>query len=133
VEVDAVQQQDFANTLNDLSQSTLDAVNQLSVINGRLAEKLAAQQFDAATLCMQGGIQQLKLAQESKDVKDFLSKQTALVEEYAGKWLDLTKAQVGLAQAAGDEFKGLFEHGLERANSAVTTTAKKAAATTPAA
>jgi len=121
-------QLDFVNTVNDFGKSAFDSMRALGEINGKLAEKMLAQQLDVANLCVEGGMAQVKVAQDSKDVKDYLTRQSSLVEEYAGKFLALAKSQASLVREAGSEYQAWLDVGLKQANGAVKTTAKKAAA-----
>ncbi len=120
-------QPDVMNTMNDMGKNALEAAKTLGEINSKLVEKLVEKQLAAANLCVESGIKQVKLAQDSKDVQDYWTKQAALLEEYAGRIMDLAKQQVEFAQEAGEEYKSWFEKGVQRASTAAKTATKKAA------
>lgn len=123
-------QQEFVNTMNDFGKTAVDAAKTLGEINSKLAEEVIERQLAVANLFVEGSVSQAKLAQESKDVKEYWSKQAALTDEYAGKAMDLAKKNVELAQKAGDEYKAWFEKGFAQANSAANEATKAATAAT---
>ncbi|MFZ0488367.1 MAG: phasin family protein [Arenicellales bacterium] len=118
-------QQDFVNTINDFSKNAVEATKSLSEINSKLAEEVIERHVAAVNLCVEGGASQVKLAQETKDVKEFWSKQAALTDEYAGKAMDLAKKNVELAQKVGEQYKAWFEKGFAQANKAASEATKK--------
>ena len=120
-------QQDILSNMNDFGKSAFEAAKSLGVINGKLVEQAIEQQLSVANLYVEGGMQQVKLVQNSKDVKEYWTKQAALVEEYAGKIMDVAKDQVNLAQKAGEEYKAWLEKGMQQANVAAKAATKKAA------
>jgi len=126
-------QQEFMKTMNDFSKNAVEAAKSLGEINSKLAEQVMERHVAALNLAVDSGINQVKLAQETKDVKEYWSKQAALTDEYAGKAMDLAKKNVELAQQAGEEYKTWLEKGFAQANEAagnvtkqVESTAKKA-------
>ena len=122
-----MQQQDIMNTMNDFGKSAFEAAKALGVINGKLVEQAIEQQLSVANLCVEGGMKQVKLVQDSKDVKEYWTKQAALMEEYTGKLMDAAKDQVNLAQKAGEEYKSWLEKGMQQANATAKAVTKKAA------
>lgn len=108
-------QPDFVNTMNDFGKNAVEAARSLGEINSKLAGEVIETHLAAMNLCVEGGVSQVKLAQETKDVKDFWSKQAALTDEYAGKAMDLARKNVELAQKAGEQYKAWFEKGFAKA------------------
>jgi hypothetical protein len=113
----------------------VEAAKSLGEINSKIAEQVIERQLAAVNLAVEGSMNQVKLAQETKDVKDYWSKQAALTDEYAGKAMDLAKKNVELAQKAGEQYKSWMEKGFVQANETakeagkkVEASAKKAAA-----
>ena len=100
-------QQDYFKSLNEFSNSAMEAAKTLGEINGKLMEKTIALHMKAADLAVEGSLQQGKLVQEAREIKDFIGNQTGLVQEYAGKFVELAKSNVSLAQEAGEEYKSL--------------------------
>lgn len=121
-------QQDFMNTFNNFGKNAVEAAKTLGEINSKLAEEVIERQLAAVNLMVEGGVSQAKLAQETKDVKDFWTNQSALTDEYAGKAMDLAKKNVELAQKAGEQYKTWLEKGFAQANKAATEAGKKAEA-----
>ena len=128
-------QQDFVNTMNNFGKNAVEAAKSLGEINSKIAEQVIERQLAAVNLAVEGSMNQVKLAQETKDVKDYWSKQAALTDEYAGKAMDLAKKNVELAQKAGEQYKSWMEKGFVQANETakeagkkVEASAKKAAA-----
>ncbi|HSH42400.1 MAG TPA: phasin family protein [Arenicellales bacterium] len=111
-------QQDFVNTMNNFSKTAVDAAKTLGELNAKIAEQVIERQLAAANLFVEGSVNQAKLAQETKDVKEYWSKQAALTDEYAGKAMDLAKQNVELAQQFGEQYKDWFEKGFAQANEA---------------
>lgn len=118
-------QQDFVNTINDFGKNAVEAARSLGEINSKLAEQVIERHLAAMNLYVEGGVSQVKLAQESKDVKEYWSRQAALTDEYAGKAMDLARKNVELAQKVGEQYKAWIEKGFAQANKAAGETAKK--------
>ena len=122
-------QQEFVNTISNFGKNAVEAAKSLGEINSKIAEQVIERQLAAVNLAVEGSASQVKLAQETKDVKDFWSKQAKLTDEYAGKAMDLAKQNVELAQQVGEVYKAWFEKGFAQANSAATEVTKKVEAT----
>lgn len=118
-------QQEFVNTISNLGKNAVEAAKSLGEINSKLTEQVIERQLAAVNLAVEGGVSQVKLAQETKDVKEFWSKQAKLTDEYAGKAMDLAKQNVELAQKAGEVYKAWFEKGFAQANAAATEVTKE--------
>lgn len=118
-------QQDFVNTMNSFGKNAVEAAKSLGEINSKIAEQVIERQLAAVNLAVEGSMNQVKLAQETKDVKDYWSKQAALTDEYAGKAMDLAKKNVELAQKAGEQYKSWMEKGFAKANESAKEAGKK--------
>ena len=119
-------QNEYFKTMNDFSTNAMDAAKALGEINSKLLEKTIALQMQATDLMVEGTVKQSKVVQETKEIKDLMSKQSSLVEEYANKFVDLAKSNIALAQEAGAEYKSWMEARVENADTAAKTIAKKA-------
>jgi len=117
--------QDFVTSVNDFGKQAVETVRALGAINQEFVEQVFAQQLDAASLWVEGGVKQLKVAQDSKDARDFMTQQTELVQEYTDKLMAMAKTQVTLAQTTGAKYQAWFEQGVKQANGTVKTAAKK--------
>ena len=121
-------QNDYFKSLNDFSANAMEAAKELGELNSKLMEKTIALQMKAADLMVEGSMKQGQMVQETKEVKDYLSKQASLVEEYANMFVDLAKSNVALAQEAGEEYKAWAEKNMKSVDAAAKTVAKKAVA-----
>lgn len=121
-------QQDFVNTMSNFSKNAAEAAKSLGEINTKLAEEVIERQLAAVNLAVEGSTNQAKLAQETKDVQDFWSKQAKLSDEYTGKAMEMAKQNVELAQKVGEQYKAWFEKGFAQANDAAAKATKKAEA-----
>ena len=119
-------QQDIIKSFNEFNKNAMEAAKTLGEINSKLVEQTIKQQMKAADLFFESSVKQAKLVQETKEIKELVSNQTALVEEYTGKFVELAKSNVNLAQEAGIEYKAWIEKGLKEADSAAKSVAKKA-------
>lgn len=119
-------QPDILKSFNEFSKNAMEAAKSLGEINSKLVEQVMKQQMKAADLVFESGVKQAKLVQETKEIKDLMANQTALVEEYTGKFVELAKSNVNLVQDAGTEYKTWIEKGLKEADMAAKSVAKKA-------
>ena len=119
-------QQDILKSFNDFSNKTLEAAKSLGEINSKLMDKTLKQNMKAADLFVESSLRQAKLMQETKEIKDYVANQTALFEEYSGKFVELAKSNVSLAQEAGLEYQAWLEKGLKTADTAAKSVTKKA-------
>lgn len=123
-------QQEFVNTMSNFGKSAAEAAKSLGEINSKIAEQVIENQLAVANLFVESSVNQAKLAQETKDVKEFWTKQASLTDEYAGKAMDLAKQNVELAQQAGEQYKAWFEQGVAQANEAAGEVTKQVQAST---
>ena len=121
-------QNDYFKSLNEFSTNAMEAAKSLGELNSKLMEKTLALQVKAADLVVEGSMKQGQMVQETREIKDYLAKQSSLVEEYAGKFAELAKSNVELAQEAGDEYKAWVEKNMKAVDTAAKTVAKKAVA-----
>lgn len=123
-------QQEFVNTMSNFGKTAAEAAKSLGEINSKIAEAVIERQLAVANLFVEGSVNQAKLAQETKDVKEYWSKQAELSDEYAGKAMDLAKQNVELVQKVGEEYKSWFEKGFAQANEAAGEVTKQVQAST---
>lgn len=123
-------QQEFVNTMSNFSKTAADSAKTLGEINSKIVEEVIERQLAVANLFVEGSVNQAKLAQETKDVKEYWSKQAQLTDEYAGKAMDLAKQNVELAQKVGEQYKAWFEKGFAQANEAAGEVTKQVQAST---
>ena len=112
----------FFGAFNTYSKDSISATKELVAINADLANKLLEKHLGFADLLIEVGERQLDAVSVSEP-KEFLAKQTAIVEETAAKVADAAQATTALFQEAGEEIKVWFEKGAKTAEESV----KKAA------
>jgi sec-independent protein translocase protein TatB len=115
---------DMMASFSDYGKTALAAAKELVDINSKLMGKLLESQISLANLYVESTEKQLATVQTTTDPKEYMSKQAALLEEYATKLAAAAQTNVKLAQDAGEEMKGWFEKGMKTAEKEV----KKAAA-----
>jgi len=114
---------DFFSSFNTYGKDSISATKELFAINADLANKLLEKQLGFADLLIEASEKQLDIVSVSEP-KEFLAKQTAIVEETAAKVADAAQATTALIQEAGEEMKVWMEKGAKTAEETV----KKAAA-----
>lgn len=120
-------QTEVFNVFNLYGKEAISATKELVAINSRLMGKVLEGQVALANLYVEGSEAQLEATKDISDLKTFVAKETALVEEYASKLTESAQSSVKLAQETAEEFKGWFEKGLKTADEAVKEVAKAAA------
>lgn len=119
-------QQEYICTFNELGKNAYDAARSLGEINGKLVEQAIEAQLCVANLCVEGGVKQVKLAQDTKDPREFWNSQSKLIEQCSNKLMALAKEQMDLAQKMTLEYHAWFENSWQQANGTVRPAAKKA-------
>jgi hypothetical protein len=115
---------DMMIPFSDYGKTAIAATKELVEINSKMMGKVLDAQISLANLYVESGEKQLATIQTADDPKEYMAKQTALLEEYSTKLTEAAQVNVKLAQEASDELKGWFEKGVKTADTAV----KKAAA-----
>ena len=110
--------QEYFKNLDVFGKSAFEATRELIAINSRVFEKVLEGHIGVANLLVEGSEKAAKLAKEANDPQVYLTKQSALYEEYAAKFTDAAQEGVKLAQDAGDDLKVWLEHGLANADKA---------------
>lgn len=113
---------DFMSSFSIYSKESVSAAKEFLAINADLASKLLDKQLGFAGMMIEASEKQLEVATVSEP-KELLAKQTAVLEETAAKFADVTQSTTSLFQEAGEEFKGWFEKGAKATEAAI----KKAA------
>ena len=113
---------DFFGTFSSYGKDSISATKELFAINADLANKLLEKQLGFADLLIEASEKQLDIVSVSEP-KEYLARQTAIVEETAAKVADAAQETTALFQEAGEELKVWFEKGAKTAEESV----KKAA------
>jgi hypothetical protein len=112
-------QENMMNSFSDYGKSAVVASKDLLEINSKLMGKLLEAQISLANLYVESSEKQLEAVKTFSEPKEYLTKQTALVEEFAAKLSETAQANVKLAQETGEEYKLWLEKGVKAADAAV--------------
>lgn len=107
-------QTEIFNSVSGYGKDAISAAKELVEINSRLMSKVLESQISLANLYVEGSEKQLEVAKGSTDPKEFISGQTALVEEFTGKLTEAAQANAAVAQEVSEELKTWFEKGVEK-------------------
>ena len=124
--------QEYFKNFDAFGKNAFEATRKLIEMNGRVFEKVLEGQLGVANLFVESSEKASKLAKEANDPQVYMKKQSALYEEYAGKFADAAQDNAKLIQEAGEDLKVWFENGVEnadKAGKAVVETATKATKT----
>ncbi len=102
------------NSVSGYGKDAITSAKELIDINSRLMSKVLESQISLANLYVSGSEKQLDVAKGSSDPKEFISNQTALVEEFTGKLTEAAQANVAVAQQVSEELKTWFEKSVEK-------------------
>jgi hypothetical protein len=119
-------EQEYFKNFDAFGKNAFEATRDLIAFNSNVIGKVLDGQRSIVNLMVEGSEKQASLAKEANDPQVYLKEQSALYEEYAGKFADAAQEGVKLAQDVGEELKGFFEQGLANADKAVVKTAAKA-------
>ncbi len=121
-------QNEYLKSFDDYSKSAISAGKELIDINSRIMNKVLETQVNLANLVVEGGEKQLDVNSTAadSDPQEFLTKQTALLEEMAAKLGEIAENNAKFAQDAQEELKGWVEAGIATADNAVKEAAEKA-------
>lgn len=108
-------QEEIVNRWAALSKDALDSMKELSGINTRIVEKLTEQQQALMNTYLEASTKEIKLLSEVKDAKDLLTKQSALVSEYNGKFVEIVRSMNELLGECKNELTVWAEKGMEKA------------------
>lgn len=118
-------------TLNKLTQQTLENWKKLGETNLKIGEKLLSQQVELTTALVEATTSNAEAASKTKDVKELASLQAELAQETGKLLLDSARSTADIIAEAGKTYNQLFETSLkatsEYAGKAANAKGKKAA------
>ena len=82
-------------------------------MNGKLMGKVLESQMELANLYIEGGEKQLAATKCATDPQEFVTRQSAIMQEYANKLARVTEKNIKLAQDAGEELKTWLERNVK--------------------
>lgn len=120
-------QNDYLKNIETLNKAAIESARKLGEINMRTLEKLAQRQIEATADYLDGGIKQLKLISESKDIQAAAKEQARLNSELNEKFVEHAKKAAEVFGQVKDELTDWAQEGFKAAGVPVGNGAKKAA------
>ena len=105
---------DIMKNFEEFNKSTIAATKELVELNGRLMGKVLESQVELANLYIEGGERSIEATKGISDPQDFVTKQSAIMKEYADKLAKVTEGNIKLAQQAGEELKTWLEKNVKQ-------------------
>lgn len=107
---------DTLNSINEMTNKTVERMTSLGELNVRAFEKLAARQMDAMSLCMEHAMRVMKLATESKGYNEFFQGQVEAAKELSERVLAEGKSGMQVVSEVRDDYRAWFEKNLADVN-----------------
>ena len=105
--------------MNKLGKTGYDAMKELYEINMKIAGQLSEQQMAFVNLYMECTTSQFEMLGKSKDYKDIISSQTALINETSEKVQGIARNTVDIMNETKDDVSAWVESGVKDASSIV--------------
>ncbi|MCH9047997.1 MAG: phasin family protein [Proteobacteria bacterium] len=102
-------QNQIIDQLTTTSTKSYETMISLSEINSSAIQKLTDLQFDFISMSMESGIEQAKLLNNMKNVKDIFAAGSEFASEYNEKLMGITRQTVEIFTESGDEAENLIE------------------------
>jgi len=115
-------------TMNKLSQGSLDAARRLGEINLRVGERMLAEQISLANAWLETGTKNLELLGNAKGYQEIAAGQAEMARELGQKVMASYKVGTEIAAEAREELTKLVEEGVQKAGENLKQAASKKAA-----
>ncbi|MCH8078390.1 MAG: phasin family protein [Proteobacteria bacterium] len=102
-------QNQIIDQLTTTSTKSYETLISLSEINSSAIQKLTDLQFDFISMSMESGIEQAKLLNNMKNVKDVFAVGSEFASEYNEKLMGITRQTVEILSESCDEATNLIE------------------------
>ena len=102
-------QNQIIDQLTTTSTKSYETLISLSEINSSAIQKLTDLQFDFISMSMESGIEQAKLLNNMKNVKDVFAVGSEFASEYNEKLMGITRQTVEILSESRDEVANLIE------------------------
>ncbi len=102
-------QNQIIDQLTTASTKSYETIKSLGEINSSAIRKLTDLQFDFISMSMESGIEQAKLLNNMKNVKDIFAAGSEFASEYNEKLMGITRQTVEIFTESGDEAENLIE------------------------
>jgi phasin family protein len=120
-------QNDFVKNIETLNKAAVESVRRLGEINVRTLEKLAQRQIEATADYLEGGVKQIKLMGDSKDMQAAFKDQARLTSELNEKFVEHAKKTAEVLGEVKDELTEWAQDGMKAVGSPLGNGADKAA------
>lgn len=95
--------------VNEITSKSIERMTNLSELNLRIFERVAARQMDAVNLYMEHGARVMKLATESKGYNELVKSQVEAAKELSERVMAESKTNLTLAGQVRDDYRTWFE------------------------
>ena len=102
-------QNQIIDQLTTASTKSYETIKSLGEINSSAIRKLTDLQFDFISMSMESGIEQAKLLNNMKNVKDIFAAGSEFASEYNEKLMGITRQTVEIFSESRDEAANLIE------------------------
>lgn len=106
-------QNDIVKNIETFNKAAIESAKRLGDINMRTLEKLAQRNIEAAADYLEGGVRQLKLMGESKDIQAAVKEQTELAKELNEKFVEHAKKTAAVFNEVKGELTDWAEDGMK--------------------
>ena len=118
-------QTDYFKNIESLNKAAIESARRLGDINVRTLEKLAQRQIEATADYLDGGMKQLKLMGEVKDIQTAVKEQTVLATELNEKFVEHAKKAADVLGEIKDELTNWAQDGMKAVGAPLGNGAKK--------
>ena len=115
------------DAVNEFAGNGYDALRKLGEINQRAFDRMMDKQFSLMNLWMDAGMQQIKLATESKGLQELMTGNLALSKTVAEKLMAENRTALEMAVETRDELRAWWESGVADVTTRLNKVAQKAA------
>lgn len=109
-------QNELFETLNAMTQQTLENWKKLGETNLRISEKLLKEQVELTTSLVEAATAHAQDITATKDVKEVAALQTEFVQEYGKRVLETSRSCADIIAEAGKVYTQVFEQGAKAAS-----------------
>ena len=120
-------QTDMLNSIETLNKAAIESARRLGDIQMRTLERLTQRHIEAAADYLEGGVKQMKLLGEAKDLQSAFAEQARLAGELNEKFVEHTKKTAELLVQAKGEISIWAEEGMKAAGTPFGNGSKKSA------
>lgn len=109
-------QNDILDTMNKLTQQTIENWKKIGETNLKISEKLLQEQVELTSALIEAATNNAGEVSKTKDVKEIAAIQTEFVQDCSKKVVDSYKSCSDILSEAGKLYNGMFEAGVKAAS-----------------